>query len=74
MGSDDFDDIRDVFMEEVGDEIANLRSQLPIWRLDPEDLDKLVPLRRSFHTLKGSGRLVGALTLGEFSWKIEEHA
>ena len=24
-----------------------------------------------FHTLKGSGRLVGAKTLGEFSWKIE---
>ena len=24
-----------------------------------------------FHTLKGSGRLVGAKTLGEFSWKVE---
>src|SRR5690606_19442219 len=27
--------------------------------------------RRVFHTLKGSGRLVGARTLGEFSWKVE---
>src|SRR5690606_33139385 len=26
---------------------------------------------RVFHTLKGSGRLVGARTLGEFSWKVE---
>ena len=28
-------------------------------------------MRRAFHTLKGSGRMVGALRLGEFSWSIE---
>ena len=28
-------------------------------------------MRRSFHTLKGSGRLVGALNIGEFAWSIE---
>src|SRR3546814_18871369 len=28
-------------------------------------------IRRVFHTLKGSGRLVGALSLGEFSWRVE---
>src|SRR5690606_6522219 len=27
--------------------------------------------RRVFHTLKGSGRLVGARALGELSWKVE---
>src|SRR5204863_1858859 len=46
-------------------------QMLPAWRNAPDDLEKLRPIRRVFHTLKGSGRLVGARTLGEFSWKIE---
>ena len=71
-GGDEIDDdIRDVFIEEVEDEIASLRNQLPVWKRDVEDLEELKAIRRSFHTLKGSGRLVGALVLGEFSWKIE---
>jgi len=65
------DDIRDVFIEEVDDEIANLRAQVPVWKRDVDNLEELKPIRRSFHTLKGSGRLVGALALGEFSWKVE---
>jgi chemosensory pili system protein ChpA (sensor histidine kinase/response regulator) len=65
------DDIREVFIEEVQDEIANLRQQIPLWKRDVDNLDELKPIRRSFHTLKGSGRLVGALALGEFSWKVE---
>jgi len=65
------DEIREVFVEEVQEEIDNMRRQIPLWKADIENLDALKPLRRSFHTLKGSGRLVGALTLGEFSWKVE---
>src|SRR5690606_13930681 len=44
---------------------------LPEWRESPDDLERLRPIRRVFHTLKGSGRLVGARTLGEFAWKTE---
>ncbi len=70
--SDDIDEeIREVFVEEVQDEIDNLNRSLPGWKADPNDFEKLKPIRRSFHTLKGSGRLVGALALGEFSWKVE---
>ena len=65
------DDIRDIVLEEVADEIANLKQQLPQWKADTANLEQLVPIRRSFHTLKGSGRLVGATALGEFSWKVE---
>ena len=28
-------------------------------------------MRRSFHTLKGSGRMVGARAIAEFAWSIE---
>jgi len=70
--SDDIDDeIREVFLEELQEEIANLGELLPPWRATPDDAERLRPIRRVFHTLKGSGRLVGAKTLGEFSWKIE---
>jgi chemosensory pili system protein ChpA (sensor histidine kinase/response regulator) len=65
------DDIREVFLEEVEEEIGNLSRQLPLWKRDVAALEELKPIRRSFHTLKGSGRLVGALALGEFSWRIE---
>ncbi|HRN58624.1 MAG TPA: Hpt domain-containing protein [Chiayiivirga sp.] len=65
------EEIREVFVEEVQEEIENLGQLLPIWMQAPGDLDQLKSIRRVFHTLKGSGRLVGALTLGEFAWKIE---
>ncbi|MHB8912551.1 MAG: Hpt domain-containing protein, partial [Lysobacter sp.] len=70
--SDDIDDeIREVFLEELEEEIGNLGELLPLWRQAPDDGERLRPIRRVFHTLKGSGRLVGAKTLGEYSWKIE---
>ncbi len=69
---DDIDqDIRDVFIEEFDEELVNLGHLLTAWRAAPGNLERLRPVRRVFHTLKGSGRLVGARTLGEFSWKIE---
>jgi len=65
------DEIREIFLEETEEEIGNLRAALGHWLADPERSDALVPIRRSFHTLKGSGRLVGARLLGEFAWKVE---
>ena len=65
------DEIREIFLEEVEEEIANLGQLLPTWRRSPDDGELLRPIRRVFHTLKGSGRLVGAKTIGEFSWHVE---
>src|SRR5579875_1869524 len=65
------EEIREVFVEEVGEEIAGINANLPAWKADPQNLEALTPVRRSFHTLKGSGRLVGAVALGEFAWKVE---
>jgi len=65
------DDIREIFLEEMQEEIDNLRSAERTWLADPAQLSAITPIRRSFHTLKGSGRLVGASVLGEFAWKVE---
>jgi chemosensory pili system protein ChpA (sensor histidine kinase/response regulator) len=66
------DDIREIFLEEMQEEIGNLRSAEGVWLADPAQISSLIGIRRSFHTLKGSGRLVGAGVLGEFAWKVED--
>lgn len=65
------DEIRGVFITEMRNEIGSLRRNLPRWRALPTDLDRAIPLRRSFHTLKGGGRLVGAVAIGDFCASIE---
>nr|WP_164978648.1 Hpt domain-containing protein [Pseudoxanthomonas composti] len=65
------DEIRDVFLEELAEEVGSIAALVPHWREDLYDLERMRPIRRTFHTLKGSGRLVGARVLGEFAWKVE---
>jgi chemosensory pili system protein ChpA (sensor histidine kinase/response regulator) len=65
------DDIVEIFLEEVEEELVNIRDHLPKWQTNPADKDALTTVRRSFHTLKGSGRMVGANELGEFAWSFE---
>lgn len=61
----------ELFIEEAREEISKLQLMLPRWDDDPQDMDALTHIRRSFHTLKGSGRLVGAQLVGEFAWSME---
>jgi chemosensory pili system protein ChpA (sensor histidine kinase/response regulator) len=61
----------ELFIEEAKDEIAKLNQFFPLWDGNPQDQDALVNVRRSFHTLKGSGRMVGAQLIGDFAWSIE---
>ena len=60
-----------LFIEEAREELAKIASQFPAWDQNPLEQDVLVTLRRSFHTLKGSGRMVGARELSEFAWASE---
>jgi chemosensory pili system protein ChpA (sensor histidine kinase/response regulator) len=61
----------ELFIEEAKDELVRIREFFPRWDERPEDFEALVSVRRSFHTLKGSGRMVGAERIGEFAWAIE---
>ena len=61
----------ELFIEEAKDEITKLKRLFPLWDENPQDQDSLVNVRRSFHTLKGSGRMVGAQLIGEFAWAVE---
>ena len=61
----------ELFIEEAKEEIASVQKTFPLWDQNPMDLESLSSMRRSFHTLKGSGRMVGARTMAEFAWSIE---
>ena len=65
------DEIVEIFLEEADEEHGNISRLLPHWQNNPQDANTLKDLRRSFHTLKGSGRLVGAIDVGEFAWAFE---
>jgi chemosensory pili system protein ChpA (sensor histidine kinase/response regulator) len=60
-----------LFVEEARENAARLAVLFPQWEQNPQDAADLRDLRRAFHTLKGSGRMVGAQRIGEFSWSIE---
>ncbi len=64
-------DLVEVFIEEAKEEVANIQRYLSVWQQNQDDLRPLIIARRSFHTLKGSGRMVGAQVIGEFAWSIE---
>lgn len=66
------EDIRDIFIEEVTEVVEDLEDFLPIWQQDSQDLTPLTEVRRGFHTLKGSGRMVGAFSISEMAWAIED--
>lgn len=75
LKDDNFDmdeEIRDIFIEEAEEVLEQLDANLPIWQQDPQDFAPLAEIRRSFHTLKGSGRMVGAFNAGEMAWAIED--
>ncbi len=60
-----------LFIEEAREELEKITKNFPIWEQNPLEQAALATVRRSFHTLKGSGRMVGARDLSEFAWAIE---
>ena len=65
-------ELLEIFLEEAGEVLDSIASQLDISRAEPHNHDSLTTLRRNFHTLKGSGRMVGLTDLGEVAWSIEQ--
>ena len=64
-------EIVEIFIEEAGEVIEAVNDNLPKWQNNVDDSDLGAEVRRAFHTLKGSGRMVGAEDIGAFAWSIE---
>jgi len=72
MAVDEVDpEIRDIFLEEAAEVLGQLKEHLPKLKRSTSDKEVWTEVRRSFHTLKGSGRMVGARDIGEFAWSVE---
>ena len=71
LAEDADEEIVEIFIEEAVEVLGELHTYLPQWKENTDNEEALAIVRRSFHTLKGSGRLLGADLIGEFSWKVE---
>lgn len=65
-------ELLDVFLEEYESVADMLGEHIPRWVQHPEDAELLTDIRRGYHTLKGSGRMVGADEIGDFAWHFED--
>ena len=65
-------ELLEIFLIEADEVLTAVRQAIPESRSDPHNTAPLITLRRSFHTLKGSGRMVGLNALGEAAWSIEQ--
>ncbi len=65
-------EMREIFLEEADEVIGNARAALEALRDAPADHGQLTVVRRAFHTLKGSARMVGLTDFGEGAWACEQ--
>ncbi len=65
------DELIEIFVEEAAEVLETINEFLPQWRQNHENEEALTEVRRAYHTLKGSGRMVGAMVVGELAWSIE---
>jgi len=65
------DEIIEIFLEEAQEVLEAIVEFWPIFKANNQDEEALANTRRAFHTLKGSGRMVGAQEIGETAWAIE---
>jgi chemosensory pili system protein ChpA (sensor histidine kinase/response regulator) len=68
----DEDDLQDIFLEEAREVVQTGLAALQALAQSPEDLNQQTTLRRAFHTLKGSSRMVGLTEFGEAAWSMEQ--
>jgi len=65
-------ELLEIFLSEAEEVLGCVKETIPQSRSEPYNQDHLTTLRRSFHTLKGSGRMVGLMAFGEGAWSIEQ--
>ncbi len=71
-GLEEDDEMREVFLEEAHEVIAGADQALSALAFAPDDLGEMTTVRRAFHTLKGSSRMVGLTAFGDAAWACEQ--
>jgi len=71
LAADADPEIVEIFIEEAEEALASLAGVIPAWSVEPGVDDVLADIRRVMHTMKGSGRMAGAVLTGEYAWSME---
>ena len=66
------DELLSIFLEEAREVVDNGLQALQALADEPGNLSEQTTLRRAFHTLKGSSRMVGLDEFGEAGWAMEQ--
>ena len=65
-------ELLEVFLMEAEEVLQCVNDTIPLSKADPSNQEHLITLRRSFHTLKGSSRMVGLGAFGNAGWSVEQ--
>lgn len=71
-GLEEDDEMLDIFLEEATEVAETANQALASLAETPDSQDDLTIVRRAFHTLKGSSRMVGLKDFGEAAWACEQ--
>ncbi|RYZ11906.1 MAG: hybrid sensor histidine kinase/response regulator, partial [Comamonadaceae bacterium] len=66
------DDLQDIFLQEAREVLLSAMGAVEALGADLQDASQLTVLRRAFHTLKGSSRMVGLAEFGNAGWAFEQ--
>lgn len=70
--SPDDAELHEIFLMEAAEVLDAIKENLGVVRRAPDDREAMTTIRRGFHTLKGSGRMVGLDAFGEAAWAFEQ--
>jgi chemosensory pili system protein ChpA (sensor histidine kinase/response regulator) len=71
-GLEDDEEMRDIFIEEAREVVADATDAIERLLSMPDSTQDMTVVRRAFHTLKGSSRMVGLKDFGEAAWSCEQ--
>jgi len=65
-------ELLDIYLTEAGEVLDTIAASAKELAAHSDDRTALTVVRRGFHTLKGSGRMVGLTDLGELAYAVEK--
>jgi chemosensory pili system protein ChpA (sensor histidine kinase/response regulator) len=71
-GLEDDVEMREIFVEEAREVVTDAQAAVERLMATPDNLPDMTSLRRAFHTLKGSSRMIGLREFGEAAWSCEQ--
>lgn len=70
--SEEDEELRGIFLDEAREVIEAGLAAIDALSHEPGSMPHMTTLRRAFHTLKGSSRMVGLNEFGEAAWGLEQ--